>query len=155
MLSRSLAFAFFAYTACAVAAIVRQDHSPLLQLGLFNDGRREYDLASRAALASFLLLEAALTVFDIGWVSRDPHGRLGGPYYERRARSGEWIFLPKGPPGAEFGFRSPREEPRRSPAPRVLFLGDSYTRGSGGDFACNYPPWSRRRSRDVSEHRSR
>jgi len=169
MLSRSLAVVFFAYTACAVAAIVLQDHSPLLPLGLFNDGRREYELAScaalvvfsglllvfgfelvrrrttlagslaRAALASFLLLEAALTVFDVGWVSRDPHGRLGGPYYERRARSGEWIFLPKGPSGAEFGFRSPREEPRRSQAPRVLFLGDSYTQGSGSDFACNYP----------------
>lgn len=169
MRSRVLAALFFAYTACAVAAVVLQDHSLLLPLGLFNDGRREYDLASRASLvvfsalllvfgfelarrratlagnlaravlASFLLLEVALTVFDVGWVSRDPHGRLGGPYYERRARSGEWIFLPKGPPGAEFGFRSPREEPRRSRAPRVLFLGDSYTQGSGSDFACNYP----------------
>lgn len=169
MRSRWLSIVCLVYTTCAVAAIVLQDHSPLLPLGLFNDGRREYALASdaalvvftglsllfghevvrrratlagslaRAALASFLLLEVGLTVFDVGWVSRDAHGHRGGPYYERRAPSGEWIFLPKGPPASEFGFRSPREEPRRSTAARVLFLGDSYTQGSGSDFACNYP----------------
>lgn len=161
--------AFFLYAACAVSAIVVQDHSSFLPLGLFNDGRREYDLLSlavlavlsgmlgifgfevlrgrtliagrlaRAALACFFLLEAALTVFDVGWVSRDPHGRAGGPYYERRTASGERIFLLKGPPALEFAFRSPRSEPRHSAVPRVLFLGDSYTQGSGSDFACNYP----------------
>lgn len=169
MASSALVLAFFLYTACAVAAIVLQGHSSLLPLGLFNDGRREYDVLSQAALvvlsalllvfgfemlrrrsmlagrlaraglASFLLLEAALTAFDIGWVSRDPHGRIGGPYYERRTGSDDWIFLLKGPAGSEFAFRTPREEPRRSRALRLLFLGDSYTQGSGSDFACNYP----------------
>jgi hypothetical protein len=169
MLSPALVLAFFLYTACAVVAIVLQGHSPLLPLGLFNDGRREYELLSeaalvllstlllifgfeilrrrstlagrlaRATLASLLLLEAALTIFDIGWVSRDSHGLFGGPYYERRTQSGDWIFLAKGPPNSEFGFRTPREEPRRSSVPRVLFLGDSYTQGSGSDLACNYP----------------
>jgi hypothetical protein len=157
----------FLCAACSVVAILVQQS--LLPSGLFNAGQREYDLLSRAvlvlfsmlvlifglellrrritllgnlarvSLASFLLFELAVTVFDIGWVSRDPRSRFAGPYFERPMRSGEWIFLRKAPEGSEFGFRMPRAEPRVSPVPRVLFLGDSYTEGSGSDFACNYP----------------
>ncbi len=159
----------FLYAACAVVAILLQDHAGLLPSGLFNAGQQQYDRLSQAALvvfstlllsfgfelvrrrstlfgnlarvalASFLLFELAVTVFDIGWVSRDPQGRFAGSYFERQTRNGDWISLRKAPKSNEFGFRTPRAEPRHSAVPRVLFLGDSYTEGSGSDFACNYP----------------
>jgi hypothetical protein len=53
--------------------------------------------------------------------------------------AGTRVFLKRPHPGSPLGFRTPVPHARRPDAPRVLFLGDSYTEGSGRDAACNYP----------------
>lgn len=167
---------FLAYIVCVAIAIVIQDHTASLPLGLFNKGKHFYDLCSdlsltlcvtlvatfaielargrenaigrlgRGAIGFFLIVELLLYFLDVRWVSRSPNSRLGGPYYEVRSVDGEWVILrKKGAASKEystssmFGFRFPQYSPLRSKTPRVLFLGDSYTEGSGSEAACNYP----------------
>jgi lysophospholipase L1-like esterase len=154
----------------AVVAIVVQDHTGFLPLGLFNEGERAYRWISLALLAALLLtgavfavelagdrklaagallrrilvsalmLEAIVCAFDTV-LARSPHldVPIGGPYYERANSRGEYVFLRRAHAGSPYGFRalSPAD-----PAPkgkRVLFLGDSYTEGSGHGLECNYP----------------
>lgn len=114
-----------AYALCVTSAIVLQDHTGWLPLGLFNNGRQGYDILSDVALgcivtldavfilelargretaagrlgrrliASFLILEALLYLLDLGLVSRSPTSRLGGPYFEVRSSAGRWVLLRK------------------------------------------------------------
>jgi lysophospholipase L1-like esterase len=154
----------------AIAAIVVQDHSGALPLGLFNERAHVYRWLSNACLAvlvgaatvfalevvrgrrlalgsllrrvgvSLLLLEGLVFAVDL-YVSRSPHARIGGPYFERANAAGEYVFLRREHAGSAYGFRSATPLPP-SPASgtlRLLFLGDSYTEGSGRGFACNYP----------------
>lgn len=164
-MSRLPSLLALALLAAGGAAIVAQER--LLPLGLFNRGRALHDALSHALLAAaaggaaLLLAEAALgrrwrlasglrgllaaavicelgvTAVDLVLVSRSPESRLGGPYWELRSAAGPWVFLKKGE--APLGFRAPRDYAPRPDRPRVLFLGDSYTEGSGRHFDCNYP----------------
>ena len=97
--------------------------------------------AARGVLVSLLLLEGLVTALDVLLVSRaDGQGlALGGPYREVTSRAGTRVFLKRPHPGSPLGFRSPVPAPERPAGRRVLFLGDSYTEGSGRDFSCNYP----------------
>jgi hypothetical protein len=152
-----------------IAAVLVQDHTQVLPLGLFNEGRSLYRAlanlclglslvalallvadflrsrtsrfatACRGLLVSLLLLETLLAAVDITLISRNPTSRIGGPYHERRTSSGEWLFLKKSHGGSPFGFRTSRPYTREPDGLRVLFLGDSYTEGSGRGPACNYP----------------
>jgi len=153
----------------SLVAMIMQDHSGLLPLGLVNESARTYRLLSlawlvvvvivaavfsvelwqrrptrpgtmlRRALVCVLLVELLLAVVDIGWISREPRARLGGPYWERRSQAGEWVFLKRARDGSPYGFRFPSEPGLGPSGMRLLFLGDSYTEGSGRSAACNYP----------------
>lgn len=157
-----------ALAGAALLAVVVQDHTGALPLGLFNEGAREhrwlsyaclaalasavgtfaFELANGRALAlgsllrrlgvSFLMLEAIVFAFD-RYVSHDPDARIGGPYFERANAAGEYVFLRRAHAGSPYGFRSTAPLPAEPSGARVLFLGDSYTEGSGRGFACNYP----------------
>ncbi len=149
-------------------AIAVQDFGSALPLGLFNEGRAAYRWLSlacaglvlgglavfalelwrgrpsrlagalRGLLVFVVLLEAGITVVDVTLVSRGA-ARLGGPYRELRAPDGAWVTLKKPHAGSPLGFRGTRPHATGSRVPRVLFLGDSYTEGSGRAPACNYP----------------
>jgi hypothetical protein len=161
--------AFLLYVIAVLTAIWIQDHSGALPLGLFNEGRREYEWLSAASLvffaaiaalfvaemlrrkpirlagafrgliASFLLLELLLFAADVTLVSRGPSSRLGGPYREFQSASGDWVWLKKAHAGSPHGFRTRSPYPKRAEHLRILFLGDSYTEGSGSAPGCNYP----------------
>lgn len=166
MIARLLAAAFLA---AVLVAVVIQDHTHALPLGLWNEGRDVVAMLSwaclmlastalgvlgleavrgttlrpasavKGALVFALLLEGLLWVVDVSLVSRGDDPPLGGPYRELRSRSGEWLFLKKPHPGSPLGFRTAEPHPKTTAARRVLFLGDSYTEGSGRAAACNYP----------------
>jgi lysophospholipase L1-like esterase len=150
-----------------VAAIWIQDHTRALPLGLFNENAAGLARLSTACLAAALaallvlaidlvrplrvaralrgallalgLLELLLYALDVTLVSRGAALALGGPYRELRTPRGEWLFLKKPHAGSPWGFRAQRPFAERAPGVRVLFLGDSYTEGSGSAPACNYP----------------
>ncbi len=162
-------FAAIAAVGAAASAIWIQDHTQALPLGLFNEGRALYARLSalclgvailvlavlllellwgvlprgaaalRAALGSLLLFEALLGIVDANLVSRGASPPLGGPYRELRAPDGGWVFLKKAHAGSPLGFRRITPARPEGPRPRILFLGDSYTEGSGRALACNYP----------------
>jgi lysophospholipase L1-like esterase len=167
--------AFLLWVIAGLAAIWIQDHSGALPLGLFNESRREYEWLSAASLvlfaaiaalfvaemlrrkptlpaaalrgliASFLLLELLLFAVDATLVSRGSSSRLGGPYWELESASGEWVWVKKAHAGSPYGFRTPSPYARRPGGLRILFLGDSYTEGSGSAPECNYPEVAARR----------
>jgi hypothetical protein len=97
--------------------------------------------AARGLLVALLLAEATVTAFDVLLVSRgDGRGpEVGGPYREATSAAGTRVFLKRPHPGSPLGFRSAAPQPAQAAGRRVLFLGDSYTEGSGRDAACNYP----------------
>jgi lysophospholipase L1-like esterase len=161
--------AFLLWVVAVLAAIWIQDHSGVLPLGLFNEGRREYEWLSAASLAvfaaiaalfvaemlrrkpippagalrglivSFLLLELLLFAADATLVSRGASSRLGGPYREFQSASGQWVWVTKAHAGSPYGFRTASPYAKREDRLRILFLGDSYTEGSGSAPGCNYP----------------
>jgi hypothetical protein len=96
--------------------------------------------AARGLLVSLVLVELLVTAVDVLVVSRTGDGpALGGPYREATSPAGTRVFLKRPHPGSPLGFRTPVPHEKRPTAPRILFLGDSYTEGSGRDAACNYP----------------
>jgi len=157
-----------ALSGAALLAVLIQDHSSALPLGLFNEGAREYRWLSHACLAalllatgtfavelargrvlalgsllrrigvSLLMLEAIVFAVD-RYVSHSPTARIGGPYFERANAAGEFVFLRRAHAGSAYGFRQAEPSPLEPSGKRLLFLGDSYTEGSGRGLACNYP----------------
>jgi hypothetical protein len=93
----------------------------------------------RGLIASFLLLELLLFTADVTLVSRGPSSPLGGPYREFESASGDWVWLKKAHAGSPHGFRTTSPYAKRADRLRILFLGDSYTEGSGSGPECNYP----------------
>ncbi len=158
---------------CAIIAMVIQDHSRALPLGLQNQGRETWALmtgvalgtavaialvliadllgmgrrfglagaarAIRGGIFAFVMVELLLAGLDLSVVSRGPGAWLGGPYQEVKGAEGEWVALKKAHAGSRLGFRTVAPWPEESDALRILFLGDSYTEGSGRAPACNYP----------------
>jgi len=153
----------------AAAAVWLQDFGGALPLGLFNEGRavfkglavitlagllgaavalvfevirgRTLGLAGvvRGVLAAFLVTELLVTALDVGLVSRAGGAGLGGPYREAQGAAGTRVFLKRPHPGSPLGFRTATPYAKVPVRRRVLFLGDSYTEGSGRSPQCNYP----------------
>jgi hypothetical protein len=164
----ALRLLFVAALAAVLAALWVQDHSGALPLGLFNAGRGAYAALSaacavgaglvlsvfvaelalgrplalagvlRGLLVSLVIVEILLFAADVTLLSRGG-ARFGGPYREVRGADGEWVTLKKPHGGSPLGFRTAVPYEKVPEAPRVLFLGDSYTEGSGRSSACNYP----------------
>ena len=150
-------------------AIIVQDFTEVIPLGIFNQHREQYfDLVyacligtiivggvligeawrgrrSRVAgmvrmgLVWFIVIEFFLFGVDRVIVSQNPQSRVGGPYYEKTTKEGNWVILRKSSAEFPFGFRTDHPYQHMPSRPRVLFLGDSYTEGSGQASACNYP----------------
>ncbi len=161
--------AFLLWAVAVLVAIWIQDQTGALPLGLFNEGRAEYEWLSAASLAvfaaiaalfvaemlrrkpippagairgliaSFLLLELLLFAADATLVSRGASSHLGGPYRELQSDSGQWVWVKKAHAGSPYGFRTASPYAKRADRLRILFLGDSYTEGSGSSPGCNYP----------------
>lgn len=166
---RGIAVAFLALVASSAAAVWCQDFSGALPLGLFNEGRELFQrlasvtlvalilaavvLAAEAirgrplALAGFVrgvvaacfVTELLVTAIDVGIVSRGGGAGLGGPYREAVSSAGTRVFLKRPHAGSPLGFRSSVPYQKIPEGRRVLFLGDSYTEGSGRSAECNYP----------------
>jgi len=159
---------FTLLTACVIAAIIVQDHTRYLPLGIFNTGaatmRKIADacLAAttlalivqiielftgrlsrlagivRGAYVSVAILDVLLIFADRWFITGDPDKRPG-QYYEV-AHSGDPPVILKKDFGNHHTFLPCFMDATTSDAgPRVLFLGDSYTEGSGSSPACNYP----------------
>lgn len=159
---------FTLVTACIIAAIVIQDYTDFLPLGIFNTGAgtlhrvalgcltaagvalliQLLELFSgrlsriggfvRGVYVSLAILEVLLYFADQLLVTGDPDGRLG-QYYEVAHSGNPPLILKK-----DFGqHRTPLpcfvDTDSTDTGPRVLFLGDSYTEGSGSSPECNYP----------------
>ncbi len=152
-----------------LTSIIIQDYTNFLPLGLFNTAREPYrQLANgcliltlvifvtliaeiwwseRLRLAAglrrglFLLVASELLLGGVDrlLISQNAQGSWGGPYYERKTGHGEWVFLKKARAGSSLGFRTDHPYNLVPGHRRILFLGDSYTEGSGRSFACNYP----------------
>ncbi len=163
---RALRLVCIAATACVVVAIVIQDHTSYLPLGVFNTGAKTLSRLAdallilallalvaqivetftgrlaracgviRGVIAFVCILNVLLIFGDRLFVTGNPAGLLG-QYYEVPSSGREPVILKK-----DFSGRTP--DPCLAPVdpaggPRVLFLGDSYTEGSGRERACNYP----------------
>jgi hypothetical protein len=158
---------FALLTLCVIIAIVVQDHTGYLPLGVFNTGAQTLAKISLACLCaailalivqlielfrgrfsraggmirglyvSILLLDVLLILGDRVFVTGRPGGRLG-QYYEVPDSGHPPVILKKAfrraPPGPCLGASD-----SASAGPRILFLGDSYTEGSGSRPECNYP----------------
>ena len=152
-----------------LSAIVLQDFGGALPYGLFNEGSvlmRSASLACgvvlglaallfgyeavsgrrvRAAAALrglfvfFVIVEGLVTALDVLVVSAPEGVRLAGPYREAVSAQGTRVFLKAPHAGSPLGLRSVEPHPRVPTGRRVLFLGDSYTEGSGRAFECNFP----------------
>ena len=153
-------------TACIAVAIVIQDHTSYLPLGVFNTGAKTlsrvadallaFTLAAlvaqiveastgrfaracglyRGALAFVFILNVLLVFGDRLFVTGNPAGLLG-QYYEVPSSGHEPVILKKDVAGRVFDPCLAPIDP--AGGPRVLFLGDSYTEGSGRARECNYP----------------
>ena len=152
-----------------LTSIIIQDYTTFLPLGLFNTAREPYTQlanaclivtsaifvtliaetwwggrwrlagAMRGGLFLFMASELLLGGVDRLLVSQNPQSSLGGPYYEMRTARGTWVFLKKAHAGSPLGFRTDHPYKLVPDRRRILFLGDSYTEGSGRSLACNYP----------------
>jgi hypothetical protein len=150
-------------------AIFVQDFTDVLPLRLFNQKREQYTYLAHACLIvtvlalviligearwgkrwrvagivrmglfCFIVVELFVFGIDRMLVSQTPQNGLGGPYYEKRTANGNWVILRKSHAGSPFGFRTDHPYERVPDRPRILFLGDSYSEGSGRSSACNYP----------------
>ena len=156
---------FVLATACAIAAIVIQDQTSYLPLGVFNTGARQLSRLAdillvvavvaliaqvvelrtgrfgracgwfRGVVAFACILNVLLVFGDRLFVTGNPAGLLG-QYYEVPSTGRHPVILKKSFDGIA---RDPCFlRPDASDGPRVLFLGDSYTEGSGRARECNY-----------------
>jgi hypothetical protein len=157
---------FTLLTACVLTAIIIQDHTSYLPLGVFNTGAgvieqlslvclllagvvliiQLIELASgrltrlngmiRGAYVFLIILDVLLIFGDRYLVTGDPAGRLG-QYYEVRDSGNPPVMLKK-----IYDRAVPRwclsNADSTLDGPRILFLGDSYTEGSGSAPECNY-----------------
>jgi hypothetical protein len=159
---------FTLITACIIAAIVIQDHTDYLPLGLFNTGSDTLHRIADGCLAaaglalifqlielftgrlrwaggivrgvyvSIVILEVLLIFSDQLFVTGDPNGRLG--QYCEVAHSGHPpVILKKNFARHRTILPCFADSDSADAGPRVLFLGDSYTEGSGRSTDCNYP----------------
>lgn len=96
---------------------------------------------ARGVLVSLVMLELFVTGLDVAFVSRTSGigAGLGGPYREATSRSGTRVVLKQPHAGSPLGLRTAQPHAKRPEKRRLLFLGDSYTEGSGRDAVCNYP----------------
>jgi hypothetical protein len=150
-------------------AVVWQDFGGALPRGLFNEGGGALRAAALALLVAIALgvgllaadlirdratalggavcgaivavamLEGLLTLVDVAVVSRGLAAPIGGPYRELSSAAGGSVWVKKPHAGSALGLRTDVPLALESEAPRILFLGDSYTEGSGAGPACNYP----------------
>ena len=164
--------AFTLLTMCVIAAIAIQNHTQYLPLGVFNtgadtlaqladgclivaavvliaqlielfSGRLSWFCGFVRGVYVFLIILDVLLVFgDRVFVTGNPAGKLG-QYYEV-ARSGRPpVILKKDFTGR--GLAPCLADPDSTESdPRILFLGDSYTEGSGSSPECNYPDVAQR-----------
>ena len=166
---------FIAFVALILAAVIVQDYTDVLPLGLMNAQFERYRIFSalclvfclaalgvlvaeavlsrparsaglagfarmiRGALVFLVILEGLLIATDSFLEARPDINLLGGPYREIHTDSGERLILSKPNSNSRFGFRTNHPYERVVEFPRVLFLGDSYTQGSGRSEECNYP----------------
>ncbi|HEX6792189.1 MAG TPA: hypothetical protein VF247_12830 [Candidatus Krumholzibacteria bacterium] len=158
---------FAALTAGIIAAIIIQDHTGYLPLGVFNTGSATMAKLSLGCLAAagvvlviqviemlsgrlaplggtirgiyvFLVILDVLLIFgDRVFVTGNPAGRLG-QYYEVPDSGQPPVILKKDPTGLPVR-QCLSDADSLLDGPRILFLGDSYTAGSGSGPACNYP----------------
>lgn len=159
--------AFTLLTMCVIAAIIIQDHTDYLPLGVFNTGAATIAKISIAclALAGFVLVVQLIELFsgrlsklgglirglfvfviildvllifgDRMFVTGNPAGTLG-QYYELPDSGDPPVILKRDYSGRPFQPCFGGADSTRE-GPRVLMLGDSYTEGSGSSPACNYP----------------
>jgi len=168
----TLAFAtralFALMTACIIAAIVVQDHTRYLPLGVFNTGADTLHEVADACLAlavavlvaqlielvngrlsgpcglvrgaymAVIILEVLLIFADHWFVTGNPNSRLG-QYYEVAHSGNPPVILKKNFGGHHTFLPCFMDTTAADTGPRVLFLGDSYTEGSGSSPECNYP----------------
>jgi hypothetical protein len=150
-------------------AVLWQDFGGALPRGLFNEGAGALRSAGAAMLVAIALgaallardlvrsrasalggavcgvivaavmLEGLLTLVDVAVVSRGLAAPLGGPYRELPSAARGTVWVKKPHAGSALGMRTDTVLARESEEPRILFLGDSYTEGSGAGPACNYP----------------
>lgn len=158
---------FTLLTACVITAIVIQDHTSFLPLGVFNTGAETLHKIADACLAmavavlaaqlielvngrlsapcglvrgaymAVIILEVLLVFADQRFVTGNPAGRLG-QYYEVPHSGNPPVILKKSYMGRGLE-RCLADSSSAPPVSRVLFLGDSYTEGSGSSPECNYP----------------
>ncbi|WP_028324529.1 SGNH/GDSL hydrolase family protein [Desulfatirhabdium butyrativorans] len=168
-MERIYRFGAYIYIIAVMIAIVVQDHTTVLPLGLFNQDRKLYALVSnlcltvsivmfvvltvefwtqrrlrignwiRGCLAFFIITELLVFSADRIFVSGNAKSRLGGPYYERQTSRGTWVILKKPHAGGWLASEENAKLKKVSDRFRILFLGDSYTEGSGHGKDCNYP----------------
>jgi hypothetical protein len=161
--------AFFTLlTACVIVALVIQDHTNFLPLGVFNTGADTLHKIADAFLAmtvavlaaqlielvngrlsgpcglvrgaymAIIILEVLLVFADQWFVTGNPNSRLG-QYYEVAHSGNPPVILKKNFGGHRTFLPCFMDTTVAGPGPRVLFLGDSYTEGSGNSPECNYP----------------
>jgi len=167
-ITTTIRVAFTLITVCVITAIIVQDHTRYLPLGLFNTGSDTLHkiadtclIAASVALivqllemfrarlsriagvvrgvyVSIVILEVLLIFADQLFVTGNPNGRLG-QYYDV-AHSGNPPVILKKDFGGHHSFLPCLADPAATDTgPRVLLLGDSYTEGSGSSPDCNYP----------------
>lgn len=166
---RFLRLCIIVFLGLVLAAIVVQDFTDAVPEGLFNTGRGVYTAMSWLSLllvvfaavvlvlrevrgvlgrlagiisgviVFVVVLELLVKVGDVEFMSRRPDAPLGGPYYEMKSNRGTPVIFRKHNGPSPFGFRTEKAYTIDSDAYRVLFLGDSFTEGSGRRAECNYP----------------
>ena len=163
LFARRLAFTLL--TLCVIVALVIQDHTNYLPLGVFNTGADAIARISLYCLAAFVLvlifqlielfnrlawlggvirglyvfiiiLDVMLIFGDRLFVTGNPAGKLG-PYYELGGSGSPPVIFKKGYHGTPLAPCLDTDS--NTGGARILFLGDAYTAGSGSSPECNYP----------------
>lgn len=129
-LSYYISFAFLVVTVAFLAVLIWHT---------LNGGLSRTAGLVRAFLVCFIIAELFTTIADRLLVSQNPDAVFGGPHYEVENGDGNWVFLKRPNNISPMGFRTDHPYQREIETRRLLFLGDSFTEGSGSSTACNYP----------------